>query len=56
MTILNIFASLFLIICAIFNINKILDPAKIMGNKKIMGFLNFYAISVGLYVLWAGFN
>lgn len=52
----NVFAGIFLIICAIFNLNKILDPAKIIGNKWIIGILNFYAVSVGLYGLWIGFN
>lgn len=56
MNIFYIFTCTFLIVCAIFNLNKILNPAKITGNKKIIGFLNFYAVSVGLYGLWMGFN
>lgn len=56
MNIFFIFASIFLISCAIFNLNKILNPAKIIVNKWIIGFLNFYAVSVGLYGLWIGFN
>lgn len=56
MSIFYIFAGIFLITCAIFNLNKILNHVKINRNKHTFLFLNVYAVSVGLYGLWIGFN